>query len=427
MNPILNVKVYSEVGRLRGVIIHSPGAEVSSMAPTETEGALFSDIINMSVAHREYAMISDILSRFATTYEVRDLLAQVLEDASSKQKVLDRIEAIEPSINEKKHGRRLKDLLLDTDARTLAGLLVEGVEFDRDNVERFFSKDRYLLVPMYNFFFTRDSSMSVGRNVLAGRMANAVRERESVIMKSIFDFTPEFQTEVMDVSPYDRGGDRKVTVEGGDVLMLREDVIVVGCGLRTTPRAIDAFIDQLARKAGGREVHVFVQELPRSLESFIHLDMVFTMVDKDKCVIYEPVIRNNRQYRTLHVRICDGRQAGVKQEPGLLEALETVGMELKPIFCGGDTVVNQQREQWHSGANFFAVGPGKVLGYARNYYTAEAMSKAGFEIIKAADVIDGKVDANAHDKFFITLDVSELARGGGGLRCMTMPVHRDDV
>ncbi len=427
MNPILNVKVYSEVGRLRGVIIHSPGAEVSSMAPTETEGALFSDIINMSVAHREYAMISDILSRFATTYEVRDLLAQVLEDASSKQKVLDRIEAIEPSINEKKHGRRLKDLLLDTDARTLAGLLVEGVEFDRDNVERFFSKDRYLLVPMYNFFFTRDSSMSVGRNVLAGRMANAVRERESVIMKSIFDFTPEFQTEVMDVSPYDRGGDRKVTVEGGDVLMLREDVIVVGCGLRTTPRAIDAFIDQLARKAGGREVHVFVQELPRSLESFIHLDMVFTMVDKDKCVIYEPVIRNNRQYRTLHVRICDGRQAGVKQEPGLLEALETVGMELKPIFCGGDTVVNQQREQWHSGANFFAVGPGKVLGYARNYYTAEAMNKAGFEIIKAADVIDGKVDANAHDKFFITLDVSELARGGGGLRCMTMPVHRDDV
>ena len=397
------------------------------MAPTETEGALFSDIINMSVAHREYAMISDILSRFATTYEVRDLLAQVLEDASSKQKVLDRIEAIEPSINEKKHGRRLKDLLLDTDARTLAGLLVEGVEFDRDNVERFFSKDRYLLVPMYNFFFTRDSSMSVGRNVLAGRMANAVRERESVIMKSSFDFTPEFQTEVMDVSPYDRGGDRKVTVEGGDVLMLREDVIVVGCGLRTTPRAIDAFIDQLARKAGGREVHVFVQELPRSLESFIHLDMVFTMVDKDKCVIYEPVIRNNRQYRTLHVRICDGRQAGVKQEPGLLEALETVGMELKPIFCGGDTVVNQQREQWHSGANFFAVGPGKVLGYARNYYTAEAMNKAGFEIIKAADVIDGKVDANAHDKFFITLDVSELARGGGGLRCMTMPVHRDDV
>lgn len=427
MNPLLNVKVYSEVGRLRGVIIHSPGAEVSSMAPTETEGALFSDIINMSVAHREYAMISDILSRFAATYEVRDLLARVLEDASSKQQVLDRIEAIEPSINEKKHGRRLKDLLLDTDARTLAGLLVEGVEFDRDNVERFFSKDRYLLVPMYNFFFTRDSSMSVGRKVLAGRMANAVRERESVIMKSIFDFTPEFQTEVMDVAPYDSGGDRKVTVEGGDVLMLREDVIVVGCGLRTTPRAIDAFIDQLAKRAGGREVHVFVQELPRSLESFIHLDMVFTMVDKDKCVIYEPVIRNNRQYRTLHVRICDGRQAGVKQEPGLLEALRTVGLELKPIFCGGDTVVNQQREQWHSGANFFAVGPGKVLGYARNYYTAEAMSKAGFEIIKAADVIDGKVDVNGCGKFFITLDVSELARGGGGLRCMTMPVHRDDL
>lgn len=427
MNPVLNVKVYSEVGRLRGVIIHSPGAEVSSMAPTETEGALFSDIINMSVAHREYAMISDILSRFAATYEVRDLLARVLEDASVKQQVLDRIEAIEPSINEKKHGRRLKDLLLDTDARTLAGLLVEGVEFDRDNVERFFSKDRYLLVPMYNFFFTRDSSMSVGRKVLAGRMANAVRERESVIMKSIFDFTPEFQTEVMDVAPYDSGGDRKVTVEGGDVLMLREDVIVVGCGLRTTPRAIDAFIDQLAKRAGGREVHVFVQELPRSLESFIHLDMVFTMVDKDKCVIYEPVIMDKRQFRTLHVRICDGRQAGVRQEPGLLEALAAVGMELQPIFCGGDIPVNQQREQWHSGANFFAVGPGKVLGYARNYYTAEAMSKAGFEIIKAADVIDGKVDVNGCGKFFITLDVSELARGGGGLRCMTMPVHRDDL
>ena len=427
MNQLLNVNVYSEVGELRGVIIHSPGAEVSSMAPTETEGALFSDIINMSVAHREYATISDILSRFAATYEVRDLLTAILEDETAKQQVLDRIEAVEPSIGEKYKGRRLKDCLLDTDAGTLARMLIEGVEFERDNVERFFSKDRYLLVPMYNFFFTRDSSMALGNKVLAGKMANAVRDRESVIMRSIFDFTPEFKTEVIDLSPYDTRPASPITIEGGDVLMVSRDVVVVGCGLRTTPRAIDALIDRLANLSGGREMHVFVQELPRSLESFIHLDMVFTMIDRDKCMIYEPVIRNSRQFRTLHVRICDGRQVELKAENGLLEGLASVGIELSPVFCGGDVPVNQQREQWHSGANFLAVGPGKVLGYARNSHTAETMNKAGFEIIRAADVIDGKVDIARHDKFFITLDVSELARGGGGLRCMTMPVHRDDI
>lgn len=427
MNKILDVNVFSEVGTLRSVIIHSPGKEVSSMAPTETEGALFSDIINMSVAHREYAMIADILSRFATTYEVKDLLTNILRDDKVKQQVLDRVETIEPSINEKSKGRRLKDTLMECDAETLSSLLMEGVEMERDNVERFFSKDRYFLVPMYNFFFTRDASMAVGNNVLAGKMANAVRERESVIMKSIFEFTPGFNTDVIDLTSSDKNENLKTTIEGGDVLVVSDNVIVIGCGLRTTPHAIDAFIDQLAKRTGDREIHVLIQELPRTLESFIHLDMIFTMVDKNKCMIYEPVIRNNRQFRTLHVKISNHARTMVKQETGLLEALAAVGLEVEPIFCGGDTLVNQQREQWHSGANFFAVAPGKVLGYERNCYTAEAMNKAGFEIIKAIDIINGKIDPKQYDKFFITLDVSELARGGGGLRCMTMPVHRDNL
>lgn len=426
MKHILPVSLNSEVGKLNGVIIHAPGAEVSSMSPSETSFALYSDIINTEVANREYFRISEVLSMFSETFQVRELLAKVLEDEVNRMAVLDRVEEVEPQIGLRSFGVTLKDKLMQYSPEELSGLLVEGVKLERDNVQRFLSRDRYSLVPLYNMFFTRDASMCIGNRVIAGRMANAVRDRESVIMRSIFDFIPDFRTSVIELNE-GNSCKREVSIEGGDFLLLRDDIIVVGCGARTTSRAVDIIIEKLSAICTDRVMHVLIQELPLSPESFIHLDMVFTMLDRNECMVYAPVILSHGIYRTVHACIRGGHLDSLEEKDNLLFALRDLGMDLKPVFCGADKPISREREQWHSGANFFAVAPGKVMGYARNFYTVEAMSNAGYEIFRAIDIIEGKVDISVYDKFFITIDVSELTRGGGGLRCMTMPFNRESL
>ena len=421
------VNVQSEIGKLNGVILHTPGEEVENMTPENAERALYSDILNLSIARKEYKQLSEVLGKITKTYQVKDLLTNILKDDATKLEVLNRIEKIEPFIVEQTPKGSIKDQLMDEDAEDLARLLIEGVEMKRDTLTKFLNKDWYDLRPLHNFFFTRDASMSMYNEVLIGRMANAVRDREAIIMQSIFDFTPEFKTKTLNVvttpDPL-----RKLTIEGGDVQIARDDILVIGNGMRTSTRAIDALMYNFISRNEDKVQHILVQELPHSPESFIHLDMVFTFLDKDKCMVYEPLIMSPGNYQTVHIKIQHGKLISIRREKTLLHALKKLGMDLEPVYCGGeDETWNMEREQWHSGANFFCVAPGKVLGYARNNYTVEAMNNAGFEIIRANDVINNKVDLDKYEKYMITIEGSELPRGGGGARCMTMPINRDDV
>jgi arginine deiminase len=168
--------------------------------------------------------------------------------------------------------------------------------------------------------------------------------------------------------------------------------------------------------------------LPASPESFIHLDMVFTLLDKDTCMVYEPLIMKPNKFQTIHVRIDNGKVQSIERVENIPSVLKTLGMDLKPVICGGTKDSwTQEREQWHSGANFFAFGPGKVIGYGRNVYTMEEMNKAGFDVLSAKDIIEGKEKLEEHKKCVVCIEGSELARGGGGARCMTMPVSREEV
>ena len=427
MTKYVELKVRSEIGELEGVILHTPGSEVENMTPANAERALYSDILNLAVAREEYKQLSGVLSQIAPTYQVKDLLENVLKNKNAKEDIINKICLLEPQVAVKGNTYCIKDYLLDQEPGDLARLLIEGVPLKRDNLTKFLSKERYAMRPLHNFFFTRDASISVLDEVLIGKMANGVRDRESLIMQAIFDYTPEFNTKT--VNPLDNPlTDANCMIEGGDVLIARDDILIIGNGTRTTTQGIDFILAQLLSQNGKKQRHILVQELPSKPESFIHLDMVFTLLDVDKCMVYEPLIIRPNKYQTVHITIENGNVLDIRRENNLLEALKKLGMDLKPIYCGGNgDPWNQEREQWHSGANFFAVGPGKVVGYGRNIHTMEEMNKNGFEILRAKDIIRHKVELSDYEKYVITIEGSELPRGGGGARCMTMPIRRKPV
>jgi arginine deiminase len=257
-------------------------------------------------------------------------------------------------------------------------------------------------------------------------MANKVRQRESYIMDAIYRNSGAFECKVIDANLTENN---QIIMEGGDILIAREDILIIGNGVRTTPQGIDFMIERLRSNCPRGRYNVIVQQLPSEPESFIHLDMVFTLLDKDKCMVFKPLITQANQYQTVHITIDDGVVTSIRPVSSILSALKKLGMELKPIVCGGSDEWDQEREQWHSGANFFAFAPGKVISYARNIHTLDELSKNGFEVVKASDFITGNSDAQVFgdSPCVITIDGSELPRGGGGARCMTMPLSRESV
>jgi len=419
MSKEIEIDIRSEIGELEGVILHTPGAEVENMTPQNAQRALYSDILNLSIARKEYTQLSGILTKVSKTFQVHDLLIKVLSKQSSKKELVS-------TICRHENATYLTDDLLSIPAKELATLLIEGFPLKRNNLTNFLSHERFSLPPLYNFYFTRDASISINNEVLISRMANRVRDLECIIMEAIFNHSGVFSTST--VNPLDFSCNQNTTIEGGDVLIARDDILIIGNSIRTTTHGIDFILSRLVSQKDNKKRHIIVQELPDSPESFIHLDMVFTLLDVDKCMVFEPVILKPNRYQTVQITVQNGKVLEIKTVENLLTALKSLGMDLKPIICGGtkDPWV-QEREQWHSGANFFAIGPGRVIGYSRNTYTMEEMNKNGFEIIRAKDVLADKININNYNKYVITIDGNELPRGGGGARCMTMPVKRKPV
>lgn len=418
MKDKIDINVNSEIGELEAVILHRPGSEVENMTPKNAERALYSDILNLSIAQEEYLELEKILNKFSTTFQVTDLLKDIVNDEKIKNKIIQKICTNENISN-------VCEYLMSLDNNEFVRQIIEGVPLKKDTLSGYLSNERYSLQPLHNFFFMRDASISIRNKVLISNMANKVREREALIMKAIFDYHPKFNAKTINLSTKNNS-ENQATFEGGDVLVARDDILIIGNSVRTTPQGIDAIVNSI--KESNVTKHILVQELPYTPESFIHLDMVFTFLDKDKCMIFEPLILNSRRFLCIHIHIENGKVVSIKEEKNILSALSGLGMDLDPISCGGRSdLYVQEREQWHSGANFFALSPGKVIGYDRNTHTLNEMNKFGFEILNATDVINDKVDVHSYEKCVITIKGSELSRGGGGARCMTMPVARKKV
>lgn len=418
----LKIDVQSEIGRLDAVLLHRPGAEVENMTPRNVSRALYSDILNLSIAQKEYEQLYGTLSKVAQVYEVSDLLVKVLDDEKSREELIRRICVSEEVIS-------YYETLMQMPSRELCRVLIEGLPARIDSLTSYFRNEYYAIYPLYNFYFTRDAAVTIGNNALICRMANKVRMRESLIMNAIYRHSGAFECNVVDANEQ-RDRASSVIMEGGDILIAREDILVIGNGVRTTSQGIDFIVDRICSNYPCGRYNVLVQQLPSEPESFIHLDMVFTLLDRDKCMVFKPLIMQSNQYQTVHIVIEDGNVLSIRPVAGLLPALKSLGMDLKPVVCGGADDWDQEREQWHSGANFFSFAPGKVLTYARNVHTLEELDANGFEIVSASDFMSGRRDDLVSDPSklcAVALNGSELPRGGGGARCMTMPLSRQKI
>jgi arginine deiminase len=406
-----SVEINSEIGQLEGVILHTPGKEIERMIPENIHHALYSDLLNLKIADQEYSLFEKVLSSWCNTFQVVDLLSKVLDNQEWRIDLMKKV-------LERENLNFLYLELINLPSNELAHFLIEGYPYIEGNHPKEFKENRYVLNPLYNLFFTRDASSSVYNQVLINAMKTEVRSRESLIMDSIFRNL--FSTETINPKLISKDAH----TEGGDMLIAKDDILFIGCGLRTNKQGIKFLADYFAARKDRQRI--LVQELPTDIDSFIHLDMVFNFLDKDKCIAYMPLIANSTNYHTTIIDIDRGN-ISYKEEPCFLQATKTLGFDLKPIACGGDDIWNQKREQWHSGANFFCMGEGKIIGYARNTNTIESLNKEGFEVIKAEDVISKKVNLKDKKQFVVTLEASELPRGCGGARCMTMPIIRKKV
>ena len=417
MKEKMAITVNSEIGVLESVLLHTPGPEVENMTPETAQRALYSDVLNLSVVDKEYAVFEHTLANVTQVLKVKDLLCDILAVDSIRQKLL-------ATICTREKAEEIVPRLLHLPPDDIARLLIEGVVMEKDNLTKYLDRERYVLQPLHNFFFMRDAAVVISDRVMVSRLANPVREREAVIMEAVFAHHPLFRTDVI----HARCGnepDPLATIEGGDILVAREDILIVGQSSRTSTQGIDTLIEHAKTRSGA--FHIIVQELPYEPESFIHLDMVFTLLDVDCCMVYKPLILESNRFLTIHIRV-EGGKVSIGEAPNILTLLEKLGMPLTAICCGGenDTYV-QDREQWHSGANFFCLAPGKVMGYGRNVFTMDALANHGFEIVPATTLNDQRLDLEDQRKVVVTIDGTELARGGGGCRCMTLPLRRSKV
>ncbi|MBR4584892.1 MAG: arginine deiminase, partial [Bacteroidales bacterium] len=275
------VRLYSEIGKLNAVLLHRPGIEIERMTPENAHEALYSDILNKKLVDGEYANFEGVLSRWTKTYQVVDLLAEVLKNETVKKNL------VETSCRLDDCGF-LCDELMSHDEKILARELVEGFEYRRGVDPQKYEDERYILKPLYNLFFTRDAASSMYNMLLMNTMSFKVRMRENIIYRAIFE--NYFGCESINAGEWDASA----RTEGGDVLIARDDTLFIGNGIRTNKKGIEFLAEYF--KARKPKFNILVQELPETPESFIHLDMVFTFLDKDRCMMFEPLIRKNAKY-----------------------------------------------------------------------------------------------------------------------------------
>lgn len=401
----IGINVYSEISALKTVLLHRPGRELLNLTPDTLQELLFDDIPFLKVAVREHDEFASILRENGVeVLYLEELMSDVLNDEAVKDGFIRQY--LEEGCFDRRFHESLYAYLSGMDNEDLVLKSMEGIKYHETESDVEVSladltndTNNMLIAPMPNLYFTRDPFASVGNGVCLNRMYYETRRRETIYGEYIFRYHPRFRNVKKYYDRYD-----PYHIEGGDIVNLSKEVIAVGISQRTEANAIDFLAKHIFRDEESPLRQILVFSIPKN-RSFMHLDTVFTQIDHDKFTIHPEI---NETMRIFSLDRRDGTDYGIrsvdeKLDEVLARALKMSSVEL--IACGGTDQIASKREQWNDGSNTLCIAPGKVLVYERNEITNALLESHGITVLR--------------------MPSSELSRGRGGPRCMSMPIWRE--
>lgn len=406
----MSIKIQSETGRLKKVIVHTPGREVSLVNPTLKEELLFDDIIFENDARSEHL---DMLRVFKAAMpadgeiiEITDLAFECFKNEDVRAEFVELINLELPHEN----IHIVKSELLTLNPEQFLKFVLEGTAG---------TDGKFSIHPAPNLLFTRDLAAVVNTQIILSRAAKPARAREFLMMETIVNHHPLFK-EIKTKSINIRGNQ---SIEGGDVLVPAEDIVLIGMSERTSFSGLMSVAGQLLKH---NVKHVLAVDIPKQRSS-MHLDTIFTFAGESECIAFPPAI-TEQTYNVVHL-FAGKDHIQTRQCASLKEALEELtGKEFTFIDCGGKERINQYREQWTDGANVFALAPGVIVGYGRNTETFNALRNHGYRHMPQFEFVEEfgqkSFEPEKEGKIAISFEGHELCRGRGGARCMTLPILR---
>lgn len=411
------VYVDSEIKPLKKLIVHNPDEGIDRISPRRAGELLFDDIVHLPTMQNEHRVYQNVLRRFIGSehvLETQTLIKESLDaDSKIKEEVLNLIKDFEelPSNTYK--------LLLDLDHETLSEVLISG----------YYKKEEQIVFdPVPNFIFTRDIATTVNDHVVITKASKYVRYRENLLTRFIFHAHPFFSylakenklinLNVVDEFPPSKKGE-PISIEGGDLMMIHKDYLLIGSSERTTDHALQSLKRVLFEKNIVKNVVEI--DVPKE-RSFMHIDTIFTQINQRHFVGYKPIVKDGLgSYVTIHRN--DG---SLVEYPSVLDFLHAeLDPDIQFIWSGNGESPYQEREQWTDGCNLLTLRPGVALTYDRNPKTEIAFKNAGYQVIHATDFLSTDLDPASIENTIITLPSSELSRARGGPHCMSCPVLRE--
>ncbi|MHC5408076.1 arginine deiminase [Listeria seeligeri] len=403
------LNITSEIGKLRTVLVKRPGSELENITPEYLHSLLFDDIPYLKMMQKEHDyFVKTMQDAQIEVLYLENLAAEALRESGDKEIFLTKM--IQESSQLDASALYVRDYLMSFDEKEMIKKLMSGVKKSEIPArkkkhlnEMMENQYPFFLDPLPNLYFTRDPAAVIGNGVTINKMFQPARRKESMFMELILQHHPRFSKQEI---PIWTDREAQFPMEGGDELILNKETILIGVSERTDARAVEQLAENLFRRETQIK-RVLAVEIPET-RSFMHLDTVFTMVNYDQFTIH-PAIQN--QQGELNVYILEQGDNGLEITPRkdfqrvMAEVLEVPEVDFIP--CGGEDVIVSAREQWNDGANTLAIAPGEVITYDRNQVSNELLRSAG---IKVHEVIS-----------------SELSRGRGGPRCMSMPLVRENL